>query len=367
MSEQAPVYGVVLAGGSGSRFWPRSRQLFPKQLCRLLKADETLIESTLKRFQGIAKKHFVVTHSLQAAKTREILRNKSSAVVIAEPEMRNTAAALSLAALAIKAVDPNPEAVMISTHADHNIDDVNALHTSLHSAVAAAQRGYLCLVGISPSRPETGFGYIERGDKLAKLDAYAVSSFREKPSKERAQAYVRAGSFYWNTGLFVWKVDTFLAELRTHAPTVLRALEDFCLRLKEQGNYNLEALLQGDSLESIYKDLPDIAIDHALLEKSANIAMVQGAFAWDDVGTWTALEALRQTDSNGNISEGDVMAIDTTKSIIVSDGLFVGVIGMQDVIVVVDQGCVLVCPKERSQQVKQIVRQLKASDRDELI
>jgi mannose-1-phosphate guanylyltransferase len=356
------LYAVILAGGSGTRFWPKSRHLRPKQLCRIGSGEWTMIESTLRRIDGFIPpdRRLIVTHQDQAVLTREIVGN-SCARILAEPEARNTAAALAMAAIEI--ANQNPNAVMISFHADHVIRDEARFLNDLNAAVEIAQSGYLTLVGIQPTRPETGYGYIERGNELGgNLRGSKVLQFKEKPNLETAKSYLSSGKFLWNSGLFVWKVSTIIEELRKYLPHTLDTLNQV---LKDSGAKSFNDVLPA-KLSEAYGRLQKLAIDNAILEVSQKVAVVASDCGWFDVGSWSSLADCFGADANGNYLNGDVLVLDTQNSTIDSDGPFVATIGLNEMIVVAMKDAVLVCPQSRSQDVKSIVEELKKRKRTQL-
>jgi len=364
------VFAVVLAGGSGTRFWPRSRQTYPKQLCKINHPQMTMIEETLERIESIIpfERRMIVTHESQKQATQKIVKHLCPQL-IAEPLSRNTAAALALAALQIAYKFPKEleEAVMVSLHADHVIQNHLGFISTLERAVATARKGKLTLIGIPPSRPETGYGYIEKGESLYAADikdAYSVQSFKEKPDLQTAQKYCADKRFLWNSGMFVWKVTTILQEFRQHLPEMLSILEPLAKQLSQAGEDFTD--IHDNVLRPYYEKVPAIAIDNAILEKSQNIAVVTAEMDWFDVGGWPALEEVKPTDPQGNFTEGDVMLISSENCTVASDSYFVATLGLKDMIVVVDKGCVLVCPKDRGQDVKLIVDELKKRGRVEL-
>lgn len=363
------VYGVVLAGGSGTRFWPRSRQTFPKQLCRISSPDQSMIEETLQRVKDYIpiQRRLIVTHAAQKEKTSQIVGSLCEHI-IAEPVAKNTAAALIVAAFEIKLLShDSPDAVMVSLHADHVIKDQKAFISTLERAIAVAREGSLTLLGIVPNFPETGYGYIQRGAQKTvgtHQGIYDVLAFKEKPSKELAQEFIAQGHFYWNSGMFVWKVDTLLSEMKLYQPELFAAVESVYLELKaSKQNFKDLSLAK---FKMVYDRLPSLAIDHAVLEKSNNRAVVAADFGWFDVGSWRALEDIMPRDKQDNLAQGDVLFVDTRNTTVVSDSAFVAALGLEDLMVVVDKGCVLVCPKSRAQDVKVIVERLKEQGRWEL-
>jgi len=364
------VYAVILAGGSGTRFWPKSRHLRPKQLCAIGGQAETMIEVTLRRLNGYIppERRVIVTHTDQIALTRQICGNTVGHYV-AEPEAKNTANALALAALEIEALAGGKgQPVMISLHADHMIRDEVAFRNALNAAVQVARGGSLTLLGVVPEYAETGFGYIERGNALAGItEGYQVASFREKPDLETARAYLATKRFYWNAGLFVWRTDVLLRELtKSLAPSlaVLRQAQ------KDLGGHFTAASKTPDAMRQLaaaYKQLPKISIDHAVLETSTNVAVVGADIGWADLGSWDALARTFGPDAQGNLLFGDGCLIDSKQTMVDTDGPFVAALGLNEHIVVCSGGAVLVCPKERCQDVKKIVDWLAEHGRRELL
>lgn len=357
------VYAVVLAGGSGTRFWPKSRHLRPKQLCRLGGEERTMLEITLARLDGFVppERRIIVTHIDQMPATKRIA-GAACQHFLAEPEARNTANALALAALHITKLCPKGQPVMLSLHADHVIRKQAAFRQALTDAVAMARDGHLTLVGIVPEYAETGYGYIERGAALKGFQGRQVASFREKPAKQTAEEYVRSGKFLWNAGLFVWRVDVLIEELAARLPATVSSLKDLIA-----GRVDGYASVPESALKTAYATLPKISIDNAVLEVSQRVAVVDADIGWQDVGSWDALARCFATDANGNVAYGDHLLIDSTGTTVDSDGPFVATIGLKDMIVVVDGGAVLVCPKDRAQDVKQVVEWLQKEQRKELL
>ncbi len=362
------VFVVILAGGSGTRFWPKSRHATPKQLCAIGDKQRTMLEQTLDRLDGFVPKDriLIVTHRDQAASTEALVGARVFGI-IAEPEARNTANALGIAALEIERLAQarhlaNP--VMISLHADHVITHVDQFRQDLVSAIQVAERDLLTLIGIRPRYPETGFGYIERGKPLdvpGAACAFMVQSFREKPPIDLAREYVQSGRFFWNAGLFVWRNAILLQELEQRLPTTLTTLRS--VKRADDGSF---VGADTHSLAAAYKVLPKISIDNAVLETSTRVAVLETDFGWQDVGSWDALAQCFPADAAGNIHYGDSVLLDCKGTTVDTDGFFVAGLGLTDMVVVVAKGAVLVCPKDRAQDVKDIVAYLKKHQRFEL-
>ena len=356
------VFAVILAGGSGTRFWPKSRQKLPKQLCRLGNANETMIEITLRRLDGLIppERRIIVTHKDQADLTKRIAGGLCGAV-IAEPEARNTANALALAALEISKKVAGKRAIMISLHADHVIEKVDVLNQAIKRAIEVAEAGDLCLLGVMPRYAETGYGYIEKGVATDLQGVFKVSSFREKPDQKTAVAYLESGKFYWNAGLFVFPVDVLLDELRARLPATVEGLSKL---LSAGASF---ADVDEERMTDLYRQLPKISIDHAVLEVSRRVSVVEADIGWQDIGSWDALSQCFHTDKDGNYTGGDVLLIDSQGCTVDTDGPFTVLLGMKDTIVAYAAGAILVCPKHRAQDVKTVVDALKGLGRDDLV
>ena len=356
------VYAVVLAGGSGTRFWPKSRLKSPKQLCALGGASQTMIEITLGRMDGFIppERRIIVTHVDQVEETKRIVGDRCK-TFIAEPEARNTANALAAAALEIERMHGSSDALLLSLHADHVVEDLPAMLSAFSTAIRIANTGDLTLIGIVPKYPETGYGYIERGAPLAESKSFRVASFREKPQKAVAEEFVRSGKFYWNAGLFVFPVKTLLNELTQRLPESIKILKQLIATSKlGLGHVDKKAFSES------YAKLPKISIDHAVLEVSTAVSVVEADIGWQDVGSWDALGQCFTTDAQGNYVDGPHVLIDTKNCTIESDGPLIATIGLEDVVVVHAKGAILVCPKDRAQDVKYIVDKLKETGRSNL-
>ncbi|MFW7379391.1 MAG: mannose-1-phosphate guanylyltransferase [Oligoflexus sp.] len=362
------VYAVILAGGSGTRFWPKSRQKTPKQLCAIGDAEDTMIEITLQRLNGLIppSRRIIVTHIDQIDLTKQIVGDQCEHF-LAEPEARNTANALALASLDIAARHQgDKEPIMISLHADHVIQKESAFRQALAAAVTTAESGYLTLLGIVPGYPETGYGYIEQGEDLdSGIHSFKVASFREKPDRRMATEYVESGRFLWNAGIFIWKNDVLLHELSERLPNTMRDLKDLLTsnNAQDKGFNNIPF----PALQETYHNLTKISIDHAILELSSNVACVSADIGWQDVGSWDALSKCFEQDEDGNLFYGDVIALDTENSTVDTDQFLVATVGLKDMIVVCAKKAILVCPKDRAQDVKEVVAFLKQSGREDFI
>ncbi|MFB6286890.1 MAG: mannose-1-phosphate guanylyltransferase [Candidatus Bipolaricaulia bacterium] len=348
-------HAVILAGGGGTRFWPKSRRERPKQLLDIL-GDKPLIALTIDRLEGLVKRDqlWVVTHQDQVEGVRRHV-DLDAERVLTEPASRNTAPAVGLAALHLQRVSGD-DAVFAMLPADHYVADVDGFLKTLMIAKDVAAQGHLVTIGIRPRYPETGYGYIDVGEPLEEPDypgVHRVSRFVEKPDRATAEAYVESGNFMWNGGLFIWRVGTLMAAFREHLPEVHEGLTEI-----ERADFDPEAVRR------VYEAFPDISIDYGIMESAENRAVVLGDFGWSDVGSWSALGELIDGDDRGNVTQGEVVALDTHDAVLVSERGLLATVGMRDVVVVATDDAVLVCPKERAQEVKAIVEALEASGQD---
>jgi mannose-1-phosphate guanylyltransferase len=348
-----PTVAVIMAGGRGTRFWPRSRNARPKQFLAIV-GTETLLHQTVHRLDGhvAPDRIFVVTTEDLAEETRRMLPELPPENVLVEPEGRNTAPCLALALVQIER--KFPDGVMAVLSADHWIGDRELFLEDLDLAVAHAQKqGELVTFGIRPSYPETGYGYIESEGQGPVLK---VKAFREKPPVEVAIQYLESGRHFWNAGMFVWTLKDFRKGLERHAPEVLAPLDAWV---------NTGARV--DALPIAYSQLPKVAIDVALMEKAGSVAVVPTRFRWSDVGSWPAAIEFQQPDAQGNVSLGDNFLLDTRDSAFFGGRRFIAASGVDNLIVVDAEDALLICHRDRAQSVKQIVEYLKEAGRTELL
>ncbi len=357
------VYPVILSGGSGSRLWPISRSLHPKQLQPLL-AEHSLLQDTALRFAGQNgyPGPVVICNDEHRFLIAEQLREKQlkPTMQILEPVGRNTAPAAAVAAMCLQETDP--DAILLLMPADHRIGDLPAFFDAIASARLAAQAGMLVTFGIKPAHPETGYGYIRQGPAIASLCEseviYKVDRFVEKPDRETAQAYLDSGDYFWNSGIFMFRADAFLQQLAILQPEILRA----CRRATEQGQSDLDFFrLDKES----FATCPADSIDYAVMEHADNVAMVPVDMDWSDVGSWAALWDLAQHDDSGNSLIGDVITKQTRNSYIRAENRLIATIGVEDLVVVETADAVLVAARDKVQQVKEVVDTLKQDGRHE--
>lgn len=358
MARKSVLYPVIMAGGSGTRFWPLSRHLFPKQLLRI-GGEHTLIQQTMRRVTGCAPATNVLisTNAAQADLIRGQLADWKEDLTngfILEPEGRNTAPAIALAA--IEVMDRDPDGLMLVVPADHVVTGQRDFETAVQLASQLAEKGYLVTFGIKPIRPETGYGYIKPKHRVllgkrGKLRGYLVQRFVEKPNAVKAAQYVKRGGYFWNSGMFVWRAATVLEEIGRHQPTIMAAMEQI-KKLRMDG-------APKQSIDEAYRQIASVSIDTGVMERSSNAAVVPVTFKWSDVGSWGSLDEVAQKDGAGNVITGRVIDLESAQSIVYADRRVVATIGLRDMVVVDTPDATLVCPKSRAQDVKKIVEILK--------
>jgi mannose-1-phosphate guanylyltransferase/mannose-6-phosphate isomerase len=343
-----PISGIVLAGGIGSRFWPLSRSQYPKQVLRLL-GSESMIQSTIERLlpRIPLERLAVVTNAAQADVISLELRRKgwTGIRLILEPEGRNTAPAVGLAAVLLGA--ENPTGLMAVFPADHFIREPASLLAALDQGAGWAAAGFLVTFGIPPSRPESGYGYIKQGAPLDEAaTGFAAARFIEKPDLARAQSFLAEGGYFWNSGIFLFRRDVLLAAFKRFLPEIHRGLD----RLSQGADSGF--------LAEVYRDFANISLDHGILERAANVAVVPVEMGWNDVGTWGALQDIFPKDERGNVILGRALDRDSKGCIFYAQSRLVTTIGLEDVIVVDTPDATLVCHRDRVQEVKDLVTDL---------
>jgi mannose-1-phosphate guanylyltransferase len=349
-------YAVIMAGGRGERFWPQSRLKRPKQLLPIV-GDAPLLAQTVERLRGfLPLEHIlVVTNVEQVESVREVCPSLPCDNIIGEPIGRDTAAAVGLSTLLVARRDP--EATFAMLPADHVIHDNEGYLRDLETAFAAAEREEaLVTLGIRPTHPATGYGYIERGAPCGPEEApeacFKVVRFKEKPDAATAAAYLEQGNFLWNAGMFVWRVPVISHEFARHTPELWTALDAIKVGL-EKG----QAL--DDLLRAHYPTLPKISIDFAVMEKAAEVRVVPGSFDWDDVGEWPAVARHFTPDAAGNVQRGDTLIEDGRNNIVINEGgHLTAILGCENLIVVQTPDATLVCPKDRAQEIKALVKKI---------
>ena len=348
------TYCIIMAGGRGERFWPLNAHNMPKPFLKIL-GTKTMIQLTVDRVARIIPPEhiYIVLGKSHVDIAREQLPDLPPGNFLVEPEGRDTAPCIGFAAISLLEIDP--QAVMVVLPADHFIPDMeNFAKTVLYGVDIASKGEFLVTIGIKPGRLETGYGYINAGESVFSSNdqvCYKVTRFVEKPDAVHAQQYLEEGNYFWNAGMFIWKVKTVLAGIEKHMPDLYKGL----LAIKE-------AQIKGnDSLfTEIYSSLVRKSIDYGLMEKAENVLMIPGEFTWDDVGTWSSLLRVKGLDKDGNWCSGDINCIEVKNSVIYGEGLKVGVIGLSNVVIVASHNGVLVCDAKRAQVVREVARLMEA-------
>ncbi|MEV0648890.1 sugar phosphate nucleotidyltransferase [Phytomonospora sp. NPDC050363] len=348
-------HAVIPAGGSGTRLWPLSRSHHPKFLHDLTGSKRSLLQDTVDRLEPLADatRTYVVTGTAHATSVARQLPDVPDANLLIEPSPRDSCPAVALAAAVIAERDPS--GIMGSFHSDHLIPDGRRFVETVRKAVKLAKDGYLMTIGMTPTAPETGFGYLRCGKKLD--GGMVLDEFREKPDRETAQSYVDQG-YLWNSGLFVWQVSTFLDELARQQPKLHDIVREIAAAW--------DTPARGEVIGKLWPELPRISVDHAVMEGAAEagkVAVVPGDFSWNDLGDWDTLADVLESDVDGNVTigSGEVLSIDTTNTVVVPrGGRLIATVGVSDLVVVDTEDAVLVCPRSRAQDVKKLVDELKA-------
>lgn len=355
-------YGVIMAGGGGTRFWPLSREKTPKQLLNLTGKDLMVNEAIDRLSYTVDKKDiFIVTNTAQAETMEKAAEGRITANhILREPSARNTAACVGYAAMEI--TRKYGDGIMVITPSDAFIKDTVEFTRVLSEAVKAAEeQDKLVIIGIAPTFPATGYGYIKY-DKNQEAKAKTVAEFKEKPDPETAKLYVSQGTYAWNSGMFIWKASVILAKYKELIPDIFADLE------KIGGAMGTEA--EKSTIETVYPTIRDISVDYGIMEPCASrgdILVVPGEFGWNDVGSWDMMDVLHEPDDRGNVVLGDVIAVNTTNSVIYSDRKLVAAVGVDNLVIVDSPDAIMVCKKDKAQDVKLIVEQLRGEGRRELL
>ena len=364
-SETSMLHALIMAGGSGTRFWPASRASKPKQLLDLV-GGKTMIQATLERLDGLVSDADVLVMTNQSLVDAIVAQLPSVPPqgIIGEPHKRDTAPCVGVAAALLGHRDS--EATMIVMPADHVISPTEAFHHAVKHAVQIVERDPDCLVtfGIPPSYPAQTFGYIERGEPLGigagETRAFAVHQFREKPSLETAEQYLAAGNFMWNSGIFVWKAKTILAALQRFEPELFEHVQRVEHAIGTSGF--------DTALEAAFDAIKGISIDYAVMERYEKVAVIEAPFSWDDVGSWGSLARMACTDDHGNAVMGKHLGIDTTGTIIRSnDHHLVVTLGVRDLVVVHTDDATLIARKDDEESIREVVKLLREKGWDEYL
>ncbi len=355
------MYAVILAGGAGTRLWPRSRKDSPKQLLDLV-SGRTMLQASYDRILPLVppQKVLVVTGGSYLSLVREQLPDLPERNVIAEPAGRGSAPAIGLAAIHL--ARSHPKEVMICLPADHVITQEEKFRLVLQAASKVAEGGYLVTLGIQPRGPETGYGYIQTDEYLESIsghEVYKVKRFTEKPARGTAEAFLRSGDYFWNSGIFVWRVDTILGEIERLMPKLYAQL----LEIKEA----LGGAEESQVLESVWESVEPETIDYGIMEKAVKVAVLPTSFGWSDVGSWASLIELLPADGEGNVVLGDHVGLDTKGTLVVSPERLVATIGVEDLVIVDTEDAILVCSRNRTEDVKALVAELQRKRGEEFL
>lgn len=356
-------YVVIMAGGSGERFWPLSRMRKPKQLLALT-SSSMMIEEAIDRIAPLvpSERILIITSEVLQQPLIDALPGIPAENVIAEPAKRNTAPCLALACSVIRAREGGNDALMAVLTADHFIGNADAFRGDVSRALTfASTYDALVTIGIPPTRPETGYGYIHVGEPTVVAGVSHVLEFKEKPDLATALDYVRSGRYVWNSGMFFWRTEALRSAMLAVLPDVGSAIDALTDDLATQNTHHMS---------EVFHALPDISIDYGVMERSHNVHVVPATFPWDDVGSWDALERMRPLDAAQNVVDGEVTVVDTEGSIVVNahgGSHTVTTVGLRDTVVVVTPDATMVCPKDRAQDVKRIVTQLRSQDRHDIL
>lgn len=351
------LHALIMAGGSGTRFWPSSTKKRPKQFLEIF-GDRTMLQQTFDRIEPIipAKRVWVITNEDYVDLVRKQLPGVPFSNIVGEPIARNTAPCVALAAALISRKDP--DGTMVVLPADHHITQPDRFRSILATASSkAGKEDALVTIGIKPTRPETGYGYIEslpaKKESPNAPPVLEVRQFREKPDEETARSFLEAGHFLWNSGMFSWRTDTIIDRFNQHLPEVYRQIEVF---LESEGT--------DDDIRTFYEGCPSISIDFGIMEKSSNVYVVPGSFGWNDVGSWRAVYDLREKDKMGNVREASCLQLHKAKNNLVKSGSekIFALVGVENLAIVETDKAFLVCNLDEAQGVKQIVEQLRAND-----
>jgi mannose-1-phosphate guanylyltransferase len=346
------LHSVVIAGGVGTRFWPLSRKQRPKQLVDLL-GEGPMIEQTLKRVEPLIppERRWIVTNREQMEMIRQVIPDIPERQFILEPVGRNTAPAIGLAAVQLLRLDP--DAAMIVLPADHRIENVEEFRGILSRAADLVKDSeVLVTIGIKPTRPETGYGYIQvdKGATLLGEDVFKVKTFAEKPTLQIAQSFVQSGEFLWNSGIFVWRADAIMKQIAEHLPQWYSGLQEIADAIGTDREQEVTRV--------VFHALKGISIDYGVMEHAPHVAVVRGTFGWSDVGSWDEVWRLLPRNAQGVGTKGNAIAVDTKNSLVLARDRLIAVVGMKDIIVVDAGDSILICPREKSQDVRAVVEAL---------
>lgn len=339
------MYGIILAGGSGSRLWPLSRELYPKQLLNLNSDNKSLLQLTFERLMDCTSEIVSITNTKLASNVKmQLAETAENPIVLSEPIAKNTAPAIVLATKYIMQKSGS-DPVIIVVPSDHFIEDNEKFASTVKKGEELSEQGYIVTFGIEPKYPETGYGYINTSEKLN--DGFKVKEFVEKPDFETAKKYLSTGTYFWNSGIFMFKASTLISETQKHAPEIAKLSEEFDFS-------------KSNEIPFInFEKMPNISIDYAVMEKSDKIALVKLMSDWNDLGSWQSIYDVSKKDESGNVFVGHVLDKESKNSFVYSSSKLVATIGLEDTVIVETEDAILACKKDKTQDVKQIYETLK--------
>ena len=344
------MHGIILAGGSGSRLWPLSRELYPKQLLKV-NSDKSLLERTYERLMSIMDKDNIlaITNAKHAGDVRlQLMEYTKDVRILSEPVAKNTAPAIAVATKFL--LDFNMDDIIVVLPSDHLIEDTKKFALTIEEAQKLAKEGYIVTLGVKPSSAGTGFGYIKTGKELT--TGYKVDSFKEKPDLKTAQEYIKDGRYFWNAGIFVFKASVFMETLRNTASDIYDITQLFNFKTQEDIDY------------MTFDKYPSISVDYAVMERADNIAMVEMQSDWNDLGSWDAVYEINKKDENGNVKIGNVIEQDCENSMLYSSERLLAGVGLKDVVIVETSDAILACNKSDTQGVKKVFEKLKETNNE---
>lgn len=347
------TYAVIMAGGTGTRFWPRSRSRFPKQFLPLL-GNQSLLQATYQRINSLFARNqiLVVTNKHYVETVIKQLPQVLFSNLLVEPARRDTASCIGLAVSYIYRI--NPEAVMVVLPSDHYVADETEFNNTIKKGIEWARKGdWIITLGTKPNEPRTAYGYIELGQTQAE-GVWQVKSFREKPDLEKARAYVEQGNFVWNAGIFIFRAEVMWQAMQHYLPKLHQALSQV------SGYWGTPQ--QAEVIKKVYRPLPKISIDYGIMEKADNLLVLAADFGWNDLGSWSVLGQILPADHAGNVVLGQHLGIETSNCILISEKHMLATIGLENLIIVATDDVILICPRDKDQEVKELVKLVRNSE-----
>ena len=351
------VTALIMAGGKGERFWPRSRMNNPKQFLCLTSDGKTMIQKTVERISSLVAPEdiYIATNASYKELVMKQLPQLPEENILCEPVGRNTAPCIGLGAVHIR--KKNEDAVMLVLPSDHLIKFEDMYRDVLKEAIKVAEDGNnLVTLGITPNAPETGYGYIKFNPSEMKGKAFTVDRFVEKPDLATAKGYVESGEYMWNSGMFVWKISTILGSMEKHLPDLYEGLQKI--------EASIGTASEQDTLVQVFETAKSESIDYGILEKEQNIYVIPGNFGWDDVGSWLSVERIKTQDDKGNVISGNVAYVDVNNCIVEADKKLIALVGLNDLVVVDTDDATLICSKEKTADIKKVLEQLRNGNKN---